>query len=133
MRHYVVPAIAHPGGSARVAILSHQPATFMTGSNPTAPACSATRAVVLGCLSYAPATPARRAFQNRDSPHLNREKEGQSPCFGRLTVGVRVAPRGYAPSGYWWVGRDNATLTESTPGHRKCLTVAIATRSAGLW
>ncbi len=31
---------------------------------------------------------ARRAFQNRDSPHLNREKEGQSHCHGRPTVGV---------------------------------------------
>jgi hypothetical protein len=32
--------------------------------------------------------PTRRAFQNRDSPHLNREKEGQSPCHGRRTAKV---------------------------------------------
>jgi hypothetical protein len=27
----------------------------------------------------------------------------------------------YAPSGYWWVGRDHAALTESASSHAKCL------------
>jgi hypothetical protein len=27
----------------------------------------------------------------------------------------------YAPSGYWWVGRDNAILTEPTRSHKTCL------------
>ena len=27
----------------------------------------------------------------------------------------------YAPSGYWWMGRDNATLTEPALSQRNCL------------
>src|SRR6266487_1789851 len=27
----------------------------------------------------------------------------------------------YTPSGHWWAGRDNATLTEPTSSHRNCL------------
>jgi hypothetical protein len=38
---------------------------------------------------------ARRAFQNRDSPHLSAEKEGQVPCHCRLTVGVDCNNMGY--------------------------------------
>jgi len=36
------------------------------------------------------------------------------------TAGVREAPCGYAPAGYWWARRD-ATLTEPTPRHTNCL------------
>jgi hypothetical protein len=46
----------------------------------------------------------------------------------RPTVCVCVAPCGYAPSGYWWAGRDNAALPEPAPSHANCLKTRTAKR-----
>jgi hypothetical protein len=58
-----------------VAILSHKPAKFITGSSTAAEVWLATRVVVLGCRSYAPTPSARRAFGRDHALHNERQYE----------------------------------------------------------